>query len=273
MATILILDDSPVNRSIFARLATTVEDGVATEVFADPLDALEWLEHNRADLVITDFKMPGMDGAAFTRRLRTIAALALTPVLVVTAHDDRSFRVRALDAGATDFLQSPIDHFEFVARARNLLALSRRLQVDGGEMPAQPRPGQRGGLSSFSRILDAVPAMISATDRSGLYVYANAAFAAAVGSRLSDILGSGVLALLGPEQGGANRERDLQVFETGSAMAGYREVLAHGGGAPVMVMTTKTPLRDSTGSIVAVVTTSFTLPDESEAASSPDGER
>lgn len=261
MATILILDDSPTNRSIYARLATMVEDGVTTEVFADPLDALEWLEHNRADLVITDFKMPGMDGAAFTHRLRTIPAMASIPVLVVTAHDDRSFRVRALDAGATDFLQSPIDHFEFVTRARNLLALGRR-PAAGGPPPAPAAPGRGQLLTGFSRILDAIPVMVSATDRAGTYVYANAAFAAALGARPADILGSSAASLLGPERGAASQAQDLAVFETGRPSPPRREVQVDADGSHRIVSTVRTPLRDATGSVIAVVTTAFLLPAE-----------
>ena len=146
MATILILDDRATNRNIYARLAAAIEDGVSAEVFADPADALEWLEHNRVDLVITDYKMPGMDGAEFTRRFRAMPNNRHVPLVVVTAYDDRSFRLRALDAGATDFLQSPVDHFEIVVRARNLLALGRRLGPAAGDEaePVQPPPPQAG---------------------------------------------------------------------------------------------------------------------------------
>ena len=52
----------------------------SAEVFADPGDALEWLEHNRVDLVITDYKMPGMDGAEFTRRFRAMPGGRHVPV-------------------------------------------------------------------------------------------------------------------------------------------------------------------------------------------------
>src|SRR3954470_21606756 len=175
MAMILILDDRATHRSIFARLASVIEDDVAVEVFGDPLDALEWLEGNRVDLVITDFKMPQMDGAEFTRRFRVMPGGGAVPVLVVTAHDDRSFRVRALDAGATDFLQSPIDHFELVTRARNLLALGRsgggvaEAAVRPGGLPlappapmAQPAPAPLPvqGAEGLARILDSLPAQV-----------------------------------------------------------------------------------------------------------------
>src|SRR5215218_8248690 len=114
--------------------------------------------------------MPAMDGAEFTRRLRAMPVGLTLPVLVVTAHDDRSFRVRALDAGATDFLQSPIDHFELVTRARNLLALGRRSRGEpAGLAGPPPRPPLHDPLrgsdaEGLARILDSLPAQVSATD-------------------------------------------------------------------------------------------------------------
>ncbi|MBL6456597.1 response regulator [Belnapia sp. T6] len=259
MATIVILDDSPTNRSIYSRLATMVEDGVVAEVFADPLDALEWLQYNRADLVITDFKMPGMDGATFTRRLRSLPRMAQTPVLVVTAHDNRSYRLQALDAGATDFLQSPIDHFEFVTRARNLLALGRSL---GAASDAPAEPAQEAGPVSAGSILDALPARISVTDPTGRYLFANAAFASALGRQVPELLGQTAPMLLGAERGTAAWNGDRQLFETGEAPPPSEEKRTDADGIRRRLLTTRHPLRDQAGKIVAVVTASIELPEE-----------
>lgn len=259
MATIVILDDSPTNRSIYSRLATMVEDGVAAEVFADPLDALEWLQYNRADLVITDFKMPGMDGATFTQRLRGLPRMAQTPVLVVTAHDNRSYRLQALDAGATDFLQSPIDHFEFVTRARNLLALGRS---QGAAAEAQAEPGQDADPISPGSILDALPVRISVTDPAGRYLFANAAFASALGRQIPELLGQTAPLLFGAERGAAAWDQDRQLFETGQAPPPREERLLEADGIRRRLLTTRHPLRDGAGKIVAVVTTSVELPEE-----------
>lgn len=263
MALILILDDRATNRSIFARLASVIEEGVTVEVFADPLDALEWLEGNRVDLVITDFKMPQMDGAEFTRRFRAIPGAAAVPVLVVTAHDDRSIRVRALDAGATDFLQSPIDHFELVTRARNLLALGRSGRGEpAGPAPQplpDPSPAPAQGAEGLARILDSLPAQVSATDREGRCIYANAAFAAALGANPAELVGAWPTALLGGERGERSRAGDLAVLATGTPLPPYREEGA--GGA---LLTSKAPLRDRSGEVTAVVTTSIPLGREPE---------
>ncbi len=270
MATILILDDRATNRNIYARLAAAIEDGVSAEVFADPADALEWLESNRVDLVITDYKMPGMDGAEFTRRFRAMPNNRHVPVVAITAYDDRSFRLRALDAGATDFLQSPVDHFEIVVRARNLLALGRRMSAAapgaGGPGPAQapraepaaaaraPAP-DAAAATDLRRILDAVPAMISATDREGRCVYANAAFAA-----------NAQTAAAAPG-GGHGRWRDAAILEGGRPVAPYSEDAP--GKAGRRMLTSKVPLRDGAGEVVAVLTTSFELPGEAAEEAAP----
>lgn len=266
MAIILILDDRATNRNIYARLATAIEPGVSVEVFADPLDALEWLEHNRVDLVITDYKMPGMDGAEFTRRFRALPGGRTVPVVVVTAYDDRSFRLRALDAGATDFLQSPIDHFEIVTRARNLLALGRKAGTLG--LPPSPAaslasadPTPTGGAEAreLARILDTMPALVSAADREGRCVYVNATLAAEIGLTPAELLGATADRLFGPERGARSRRQDLAVFRTGQPAAPYREEIPAMGGGRRLLMTSKTPMRDTAGAVSAVLTTSFEL--------------
>jgi len=266
MATILILDDRATNRNIYARLAAAIEDGVAAEVFADPADALEWLEHNRVDLVITDYKMPGMDGAEFTRRFREMPGNRQVPVVVITAYDDRSFRLRALDAGATDFLQSPVDHFEIVVRARNLLALGRRLAATGGGAePARTPSAARDPIpaADLRTILDAMPALISAADRDGRCVYVNAACAARAGAEPAALLGLGAAALHGPERGERSRGHDLEVFAAGRPAAPYWEDAP--GKAGHRLLTSKVPLRNGGDEVVAVLTTSFEMPREAEA--------
>jgi PAS domain S-box-containing protein len=265
MAIILILDDRATNRNIYARLATAIEDGVSVEVFADPLDALEWLEDNRVDLVITDYKMPGMDGAEFTRKFRAIPGGLHVPVVVITAYDDRSFKLRALDAGATDFLQSPIDHFELVTRARNLLALGRQAPAgEEGALPEAPagrdtasEPKELTGPEGLSRILEAIPALISLADRDGRCLYANAAFAAEVGVQPAALPGSSIAQLLGPERGERSRLADLSVFGSGEALPAYQEEVAGRTNECRCWLTTKAPLRDANGAIAAVLTISF----------------
>jgi PAS domain S-box-containing protein len=122
-AEVFIIDDRSVNRKILTKFASSVGDDITVSAFPNPVDALEACTRTVPDLVITDFKMPLMDGAGFIRNLRGRAATADVPVIVVTAYEDHEIRREALEAGATDFILSPVDPWEFQTRARNLLRL------------------------------------------------------------------------------------------------------------------------------------------------------
>lgn len=127
MPTILILDDQFTSRKILEQLVLTLSEHIVAKSFADPLPALEWTRSHQPDLVLTDYKMPNMDGVEFTRRFREIHADV--PLVVVTALEDKEIRYQALEAGATDFLTKPIDHTECRARCRNLLLLSHHQRL------------------------------------------------------------------------------------------------------------------------------------------------
>ena len=126
MSTIFIVDDQPINRSIYAKIAASIENVEATETFATPHEALKAISERAPDLIISDYNMPGLDGAAFIERIRAIPDTADIPIIVITVYEERQYRLKALDAGATDFLLSPVDHREFVTRARNLLKLRKQ---------------------------------------------------------------------------------------------------------------------------------------------------
>jgi two-component system response regulator RpfG len=124
MARILIIDDQSTSRQVLEELLSSLDKEIVTESFADPLTALAWARTNPPDLVLTDYKMPHMNGVEFTRRLR---ALYLdVPLVMVTSMEDREIRYQALAAGATDFLTKPVDHIECRARCHNLLTLRRQ---------------------------------------------------------------------------------------------------------------------------------------------------
>ena len=72
MPNVVVIDDRVTNRNVLTRLAASVEEGVRVKAFASPQAALEWVQGAMPDLVITDFKMPGMDGADFTRAFRAM---------------------------------------------------------------------------------------------------------------------------------------------------------------------------------------------------------
>src|SRR5919112_1044553 len=86
-------------------------------------DALAICEQGLCDIVLLDVMMPGMDGFEVCRRLKNSAMTAHIPVVMVTALDQPSDRVRGLDAGAEDFLTKPVDDTALLARVRTLVRL------------------------------------------------------------------------------------------------------------------------------------------------------
>jgi two-component system, response regulator RpfG len=124
MSNVLIIDDQSITRMILQELIGSIDKDVNPTCFADPTEALEWAKQNDVDLVITDYKMPQMDGIEFVKWFRRIPGCNDVPVMIVTCIEDQSVRYMALESGATDFITKPIDHTECRARCNNLLTMS-----------------------------------------------------------------------------------------------------------------------------------------------------
>ena len=120
-ARILVVDDTPPNVKLLeARLTAEYFDVVTA---TNGLDALRICAEGQCDLVLLDVMMPGLDGFETCRRLKTDPATAHIPVVIVTALDQPSDRVRGLEAGADDFLNKPLDEVALIARVRSLTRL------------------------------------------------------------------------------------------------------------------------------------------------------
>jgi CheY-like chemotaxis protein len=128
-ASVVIVDDQETARVALDEMIRAIDPGISTFLFSGGVEALAWLEEQEPDLVITDFRMPGMTGAQLTAALRHNPRLQHVPVMVVTAADDRTIRYEALEAGAVDFLAKPIDPLEVRTRCRNLLLLSHQYRL------------------------------------------------------------------------------------------------------------------------------------------------
>lgn len=117
---VVIVDDMPLVLTLLRHLVSKLPD-CEPLCFSDPMAALDWCMKNEPDLIVADFDMPGMDGAALldTVRLHHPAV----PMLMITSSPDAELRYRILYLGSSDFLTKPLDNLEFLARAGNLLAM------------------------------------------------------------------------------------------------------------------------------------------------------
>ena len=119
---VLCVDDAPENlellETILSRHGYTVLRASSGE------EALTKTANEEPDLVLLDVVMPGMDGYEVCRRLRGKTATRVLPVIMVTASGNQE-KVRAIEAGADDFIQKPLDQAELLARVRSLLRVKR----------------------------------------------------------------------------------------------------------------------------------------------------
>jgi putative two-component system response regulator len=121
VATVLIVDDEPANVKLLALLLRV--DGYQTVSCQNGADALVMAQTRKPDIILLDIMMPGMDGFEVARELKSRSDTSCIPLIMVTALNDQASRLRALEAGAEEFLSKPIDRAELSIRVKNLLKL------------------------------------------------------------------------------------------------------------------------------------------------------
>ena len=120
-ARILVVDDVEPNvRLLEAKLTLEYYEVLTAH---DGLTALEIASAERPDIILLDVMMPGMDGFETCRRLKSDPATSHIPVVMVTALDHVSDRIRGLEAGADDFLTKPVNDLQLMTRVRSLVRL------------------------------------------------------------------------------------------------------------------------------------------------------
>lgn len=132
MPRVVIIDDDDATLKLYSAVIKRIQ-GETPIAFSDARAALCALEDLRPALIIVDYFMPEMDGVAFTTALRSMPMHAATPVLMLTAHSDRTLGPRALSAGATTFLEKPISLKDFTSQLRRFTAPVSRSTF--GEVP------------------------------------------------------------------------------------------------------------------------------------------
>jgi two-component system KDP operon response regulator KdpE len=122
---ILVVDDEPQITRVLKTALTSL--GYGTRVAGDGDEAVQIMKEWSPDLVITDLRMPNMDGLALCRRIR---AKSRIPIIVLSVRGEERTKVEALDSGADDYVTKPFSMKELLARVRAAL---RRAAV-----PEQP---------------------------------------------------------------------------------------------------------------------------------------
>ena len=122
---VLIVDD---DRDLLDMIGLFVEiEGYETELVVDGELALNAIQKDPPDLMILDLVMPGIGGFEVLSRLKKLMPSLNLPVVMVTAQEENSLRVEALQSGVVDYIQKPVDFAVLSARIRSAL-MERRIQ-------------------------------------------------------------------------------------------------------------------------------------------------
>jgi nitrogen regulation protein NR(I) len=170
---ILVVDDEPNLRRVLSALL--VRDGYDVETAEDGAQAIEILTEHHIDMVITDLRMPRVDGMELLRQ-----ALVMDPelpVVIITAHGTVDNAVEALKTGAFDYITKPFDQTEVrtivkkALRTRDLAATeATRPEQDGSTENRYGIIGRSGGIKELYAVLDRVadtPTTVLITGESG----------------------------------------------------------------------------------------------------------
>ena len=135
---VLIVDDQEANVLLLERLLTGA-GYVSVASTMDPNEVRELYLNNRYDLILLDLQMPEMDGFQVMEGLKDIETDDYLPVLAITAHPDH--KLRALSAGAKDFVCQPLDLSEVLMRVHNMLEI-RLLHLKGKRLVEAEKRGR-----------------------------------------------------------------------------------------------------------------------------------
>ena len=177
-ARILIVDDDEALLEALPEALRMRMNGIQIDTSPSALAALELIRNVDYDAIVSDIKLPGMDGLALLTEIKELRPG--TPTLLITGHGEHDLAVRALRGGAYDFVQKPIDRDYFVAsleRAIRMRWLDRQV--------AQ----QRIELERHARVLQHVDRGVFLVDDRGIVRYWNPAAQAITGLEAESIVG------------------------------------------------------------------------------------
>lgn len=235
---ILCVDDEPNNLDLLE--AMLKPRGYEVVLATNGSEALEKIAAERIDICLLDVMMPEMDGFEVCRRIKSDDRHRSIPVVMITVYADRENRIKAIEAGAEDFIAKPFDSTEVLARIKMLVRV-KSLHDQLSEVILQQQA-----------ILDNIPNIAWLRDREGRYVAVNEPFSRMFGLTPGDLVGKDDYDIY-PTELAAKYEKDLKsVMETGTRTY-FEESSVDQEGKIQYVEKIKTPIFNDEGAIIGII--------------------
>lgn len=251
-AKILIVDDQQSNINLLDEM---LRDAGYTTIASttDPFSVSSLNQENRYDLILLDLQMPGMDGFEVMENLKKIQTDDYLSVLVITAQPGH--KLRALDAGAKDFITKPFELTEVKARIHNMLEvrlLYGKLEMFNKvlEQTVQERTAElKASEARFRRLTELSSDWYWEQDESGHFIKIYGPVLEMLGIRIDNALGS-----IRDDEGASWNEKDRDILETNlSSRRPFLDFVysrTHANGLLQYLMVSGEPMFDSSGRYV-----------------------
>src|SRR5688572_18303969 len=185
MPTVLIIDDDPAVLTALPETLRLWMPGLLVEICASARLALDRIEATEYDAIISDIRMPDMDGLMLLERIRALRPQ--TPTLLITGYGDQALATQALRGGAYDYILKPID------RDYLLSSLTRALQLRRLTRQAQGKTRTditlAGRLESLHALIETIACMLIVVDADGCILSFNRAAETLTGFRREELCG------------------------------------------------------------------------------------
>lgn len=143
---IIVVDDEP--KLLRAVAVTLREEGYDVTTARSGVDALVRINEAMPDLIVSDIRMPGLDGYQLARGLRSNARTALIPIIFLTAKDERKDRLTGLRTGVDAYLTKPFDPEELIVVVANILNRVERISTELSRLVSTAK-GDEGASSQL----------------------------------------------------------------------------------------------------------------------------
>ena len=250
-ATILIADDDIQSRKLLEVLLQA--DGYLTLSAANGKEALASIAKHAPDLILLDIMMPGLDGYQVAGALKANPVTSNIPIIMVTAHNDRSARLAALGAGAEEFLTKPVDRTELCLRVRNLLRLKEfgDFLKNHSVILEQQVLARTVDLQRFRAAMEISGDAILLVDRASMrYIDVNQTFCELVGRTRQEVIGMTPMELFSANRETLERDYDAIIADSNSSPTAIEGQYRHKDGSLIPIETRRRALLTDDGWII-----------------------